>query len=893
MKAAFSRRLALVAVSGIAGLLVACASGTSTVDQTPVQSGTEDYVSRMGGDTKPSREEASKDASRPASEGGSTSEVSSRDDAARGAVAAASDNEMKKLAEYYANQAARMYSDKRYEEARTYARDALLMDPGNKLAAQIKADSDQVLGRGRTEAENMARARSEEEAALRSEAIYEISNGLNTADKLIRQGKYTDAIAEAEKVLDVIRWTNYMVETEGYEREARLMIQEAQTLREQARLEDYTKIREQERRLRELEIQEELNRYREEIRNLYTQAKEYFDRREYRDAVVVLNKILREDPYNAEVARLKQIATNLSHGQRDRTAWEDYNRNWRITMQEIFKANAIPTDDLTLPSYEDWTYTRERADRLEAQRVTRLSKEDIAVRSALENVTIALEFDANQLDDVIARFRAEGRINVIRARNVAGDTEVSLDIGRVKLRQALDLVCDQTDLSWRVENGAVIIDEQGASEGRNVVRRVFNVADLLVTLRTFRGDEPRLSGDTDSDGRFDADADADDADPLSIEDLQEVIEEAIDPESWGRDGHGIQFRQQDLIVLNSPENIERVANLLGDLRRSQGLTVSIETRFITIRDDFLEDIGVDFRGIGGSPAIPAPGIPPVPAALDDIQFGNNSNPAGPGGSGNDAGFFFQDMPPSGNARQDQRIRIENLFDQALGGRRGNVGLSGEGGMSFQLAFVDNPEVNAIIRAVRKRERATLLTAPRVTVHNTQRAHVSVMNEIAYIRDFDTNTATGIAVADPVVDVIRDGIVLDVRPTISADRRYITLELRPTLATLLRPIPTFTTSLGVGTPVAIQTPQLTLQRIRTTVTVPDGGSFVIGGLRQMSETDTQSGIPILSDLPLIGALFTRKGKSVVRQDIIIIVSARIIDLEEEEEYQYGTGPSKPR
>ena len=283
----------------------------------------------------------------------------------------------------------------------------------------------------------------------------------------------------------------------------------------------------------------------------------------------------------------------------------------------------------------------------------------------------------------------------------------------------------------------------------------------------------------------------------------------------------------------------------------------------------------------------------MPAALDDIQFGNNANPAGPGGTANDAGFFFQDMPASGNVRIDQRARIENLFDQALGGQRGNVGLTNMGGASFQIAFVDNPEINAIIRAVRKRERATLLTAPRVTVHNTQRAHVSILNEVAYIADFDTSIATGVAVADPVVEIIRDGIVLDVRPTISADRRYVTLELRPTLAVLLRPIPTFTTSLGVGTPVAIQTPQLSLQRIRTTVTVPDGGSFVIGGMRQMQETDQESGVPILSDLPLIGALFRRKGKSTVRQDIIIIVSARIIDLEEELEHRFGAGPTTPR
>ena len=895
MNSGITRRLAIAAVACITGFLAACASDPAMTDDVPVEPTTDDYVSRFGdeGERVPTREELRADAAK-SSDTGNSAEVASRGErAAKDASEGVSDNDLKNLAQYYANEAARLYADKRYTEALEYARDSLLMDPGNAVAAQVQSNAEQALGVGRSPSENMAKARSEEEAAVRAEAVYEISHGLDVADKFIRAGDYTEAIAEIEKVLDIIRWTDYMIETEGFEREARLMMQEAERLREKARLEDFVKIREQERRLRELEIQQELDRYREEIRNLYEQAKEYFDRREYDDAVIVLNKILREDPYNEQVARLKSIATNLSKGQRDRNAWEEFNRNWRETMELIKSRTPMPLEDLQLASYEDWLRTNQRADALEASRRTPLSKEDIAVRSALENVTLALFFEETPLDQVIARFRTEGRVNILRARDVDGDLEINLDIGRVKLRQALDLVCDQQDLSWRIENGAVIIDEEGAGEGRNVVRRVFNVADLLINLRTFRGDEPRLAGDTERDPRLGIDGEEEDADPMEIEDLVEVIEEAIDPESWGLDGHGLTYRQQDLIVLNSPDNIDRVSNLLSDLRRSQGLTVSVEARFITIRDDFLEDIGLDFRGIGGSPQIPAPGIPPVPAALDDIQFGNNSNPAGPGGTGNDAGFFFQDMPPSGNVRIDQRARIENLFDQSLGGQRGNVGLTNQGGMTFQLAFVDNPEVNAILRAVRKRERATLLTAPRITVHNTQRGHVSILNEIAYIRDFDTNTATGIAVADPVVDVIRDGIVLDVRPTISADRRYITLELRPTLATLLRPIPTFTTSLGVGTPVAIQTPQLTLQRIRTTVTVPDGGSFVIGGLRQMTETEVNSGIPIISDLPLIGALFTRRGKSVVRQDIIIVVSARIIDLEEEEMYRYGAGPTQPR
>ncbi len=897
-KLRLQKRLAYVAVAASFGFIAACASSTKPVDNVSVNPTTDDYVAKFddgkeNGADRAGRKEAREEASKPAASGeGEAREVQG----GRGSRASSgkfNEGELKALADHYAQEAYTYYREANYDKARALANDALDMDPGNAKAAQVRDDVERVLGLSRGESSNVARARSSEDQALRAEAIYEIDAGLDRADRLMLDGEYNKAIAELEKVLDVIRWTGYMLDTEAKEREARLMIEEARQKREEARVKDYVTTQEQERRIRELEMQEELDRYREQIRNLYSKAKEFFDRREYGETILVLNQILREDPYNAEVARLKNIARDLERGKADRDTWEAFNQNWKQVMAQIVHTNVFPKSTVELPDYEDWQRTEQRADRLERSRKTPLSKEDLAVRSALETVDLLLSFEEQTLDDVIKKLKADGKINILRARDVPGETPVTIDVGRVKLRQALNLICDSIELSWRVENGAVIIGAKGSDEGRNVARRVFNVADLLVNLRTFKGDEPRLRTDANDTDRFTQDQDRPEADPLTIEDLQGVIEESIDPDSWSKEGHGISTRQQELIILNNPDNIEKVAQLLNDLRRSQGLTVSVESRFITIRDDFLEDIGLDFRGVGGSPQIPAPGNPPVPAALDDIQFGNNANPAGPGGTGNDAGFFFQDMPPSGNVRIDQRARVENLFDKALGGTRGGFGLTNSGGASFQLAFVDNPEINAIIRAVRKRERATLLTAPRITVHNTQRAHVSVLNEVAYISDFNTSQATGIAVADPVVSIIRDGIVLDVRPTVSADRRYITLELRPTLALLLRPIPTFVTSLGVGSPVAIQTPQLTLQRIRTTVTVPDGGSFVIGGMRTMSETDVESGIPILSDLPLIGSLFKRKGKSTVRQDIIIVVTARIIDLEEEIERDRPSGENAPR
>lgn len=891
------KRLALFAAAVSFGFIAACASSTQPSAGAEVNPTTEDYVSdfRTKGKNEPARADAREEAAKPESkEAGKSEEVVQRGNrGSAGAAGKVSADELKALANYYADEAYTHYRNANYEKAYKLASDALEMDPDNKNALQVRDDVANLLGLRRGEAANIARSRSHEDQAMRAEALYEIDRGLDRADRLIRAGDFTKAMDEIEKVLDIIRWTGYMLDTEAKEREARLMLEEARQKREEARIKDYVNTQVQERRIRELQMQEELNRYREQIRNLYNKSKEYFDRREYGETIIVLNQILREDPYNQDVIKLKGIARDLQRGKEDRDTWEAFNQNWKQVMAQVVNAGTFPVDTVTLPDYEDWQRTLERQDRLERSRRTPLSKEDLAVRSALDTVDINVSYEESALDDVIKRLRSDGKINVIRAKDVDGAKTITLEVGRAKLRQALNLIAAEAEIAWRVQDGAVIFCAAGADEGRNVARRVFNVADLLVNLRTFKGDEPRLRTDATDTDRFGTDTDVPDATPLTIEELQDVIEQSIDPDSWSKEGHGISTRQQDLIVLNNPDNIEKVAQLLNDLRRSQGLTVSVESRFITIRDDFLEDIGLDFRGVGGSPQIPPPGAPPVPAALDDIQFGNNANPAGPGGTGNDAGIFFQDMPPSGNVRIDQRTRIENLFDKALGGTRGGLGLTNSGGASFQLAFVDNPEINAIIRAVRKRERATLLTAPRVTVHNTQRAHVSVLNEVAYISDFNTSTATGIAVADPVVSIIRDGIVLDVRPTVSADRRYITLELRPTLAILLRPIPTFTTSLGVGAPVAIQTPQLSLQRIRTTVTVPDGGSFVIGGMRTMSETDVESGIPVLSDLPLIGSLFKRKGKSTVRQDVIIIVTARIIDLEEEIDHNFGSGVTPPK
>jgi type II secretory pathway component GspD/PulD (secretin) len=237
-----------------------------------------------------------------------------------------------------------------------------------------------------------------------------------------------------------------------------------------------------------------------------------------------------------------------------------------------------------------------------------------------------------------------------------------------------------------------------------------------------------------------------------------------------------------------------------------------------------------------------------------------------------AGAFFNQ-----GSDGDYRGRTEGIFDRALG-----QVLSPLGGAIIQYTFLDDTDVSLILKAVEKSRHARFLQAPSLTVYNTQRANITLVNQLSFIQDYDVEVAQTAFIADPIVGIIQDGLALDVRPTISNDRKYITLELQPTIATLIRPIPEFQTTLGaLTTPVRIQLPELVIQKSQTTVKVPDGGSLVIGGLKNISLVDMQSEVPFLSKIPILNFFFSRRGSSREVENLMVIVTARITDLVEEE------------
>jgi type II secretory pathway component GspD/PulD (secretin) len=106
-----------------------------------------------------------------------------------------------------------------------------------------------------------------------------------------------------------------------------------------------------------------------------------------------------------------------------------------------------------------------------------------------------------------------------------------------------------------------------------------------------------------------------------------------------------------------------------------------------------------------------------------------------------------------------------------------------------------------------------------------------------------------------------------------------------VALLKRPIQTFTTTLANGPPVTIQLPEINIQRVRTTVTMPDGGILLLGGLKFFEEQRLESSVPWIDKIPLLSFFWSRKGTFLARRNLIVLIKAKILVLEEMEP-RYG-------
>jgi hypothetical protein len=772
-----------------------------------------------------------------------------------------------------------------FEDARNEAAFALELDNNNEKAREILRRCNEVLGDrvatvGGRFADEILRNRI---AAERDRTLVE--REMEQANAYSEQGSYGRAIESLQRALATLRLSPHFQPNDPLVREAEIRFAAAEQKRRDA---DLQALQNQEAASQaELErlAQQQIESRADRVARLLDDANKQFLSGQYAAAVERIEQALLVDPTSMPAKELLELADRARHNSAMEQSRERWRQEWNSTFLELQQSNMPQTETVVFDPVR-WAEVSQRTQASFTSAADLDSPENRAIRQKLSDTVLEHNFPSATVSDWASYYGNLTGVTFVVGPDVAGmDAETTtltdFRLSRRSVADALKVIQAQTGVAYKINHGLVQLVTPENAVGTLYYER-YPVSDLVQGFRSRPGPDLRLKAPDDDSPLF-PEVDEDPAPSVVDESrLQDILKEAVAAGRWDGSPFTMNFQAGMLLVRADKETHEGVLKLLRDLRRNVGIQIDVESRFLKVEDNFLEDVGVDLRGLGNqsSQGVPGRGLETRPnAGFDDFGPSQQQNAATPGlvGTGTEPGIFFDD----GNDG-DYMGRAEHLFDRTLGGTNNRI--NNAGGLSLQYAFLDDVEVEAVLRAVSKQERSEQIEAPRLLIYNNTRASMHVLQEISYIKDFEVEIAQAAAVANPVIGTIYDGVTLDVRPVVDSELKFITMELRPTVMTLQLPVTNFTTTLGIGQPISIQLPEVTLQRVRTTVTLPDGATMLLGGMRLVERLNLNSGVPVLKDLPGLSFLFSRKGTSLQNRKILILINAKIVIMEELEPMQ---------
>ncbi len=328
----------------------------------------------------------------------------------------------------------------------------------------------------------------------------------------------------------------------------------------------------------------------------------------------------------------------------------------------------------------------------------------------------------------------------------------------------------------------------------------------------------------------------------------------------------------------------------------QTAMVQIEVRFLGVEDEFFERIGVDFDFNFDEQATFTNGE--MTHGVPDNQPGGAglvpSNETG--GQDNTQMFvpdaitnmtYFLPTVPDGAAAQpinyfpgtfadlqipfNQPVAVPN-FGGFTGSAVLGTNLPNPDAASVGFAILSDIEAFVFLQAAQADTRNGILTAPKVTLFNGQPTTVIAANENTLIADVEQSFADAAKGLNPAVSTVTSGPTLMFEAVISADRRFVQLQISP-----IRAIQFAADRNAVADRVnsSILLPVIQHSSVQTTVSVPDGGTILLGGIKRLSDGGDERGVPILNKLPYINRLFRNTGTIKDTQSLMLMVTPRII------------------
>ncbi len=767
--------------------------------------------------------------------------------------------------------AEKLVTELRYQDAESRLEEALRLDPTNEKARELLNRVHFIVG-DRAGLQDVARAQASEERVLRQQSILEMERMFIDGRRLMDEGQNEDAVRTFDRLLERIEWFPYNVDLTDIRARANGAKGEADAA---AQREGIAQREDLELRVREgadSQRRQSLEFVKNRIDRLMDRSGIAYRAKEYGEVVRLTDQVLDLDASNSKARRLRNKSKELDALYRRMKIAERAEREWRSTNMSQRRSEIPYARVFNFPDRDQWKRIARKNMSLSDRLLGEASTEDAAIQLKLQK-PVDVEFDDQDFNEVMTFLQNISGVNFVLTKEArdaleADDNPVRLaQVKGLPLKNVLRLVLDTRDpkFSYRLKSGAVMIGPADSIR-EDLFLEFYPVTDVISSPPDFIAPQLALDeeeggggggggggsildlGDDDDDGGTDIDSDL----------LVELVEKAIGgEESEVGEGESVKIENGKLVVRSTYANHQKINELLEALRKNTGIMVTVEARFIDLQDNFLQSIGIDFGN---------PFASNLPNPINDID--GNGTQISPG-------YEFVDAQGQTNVR----AAVFNAFSQPLGSQVAPFQLTSQGGFALQYNILDNYILEAVLEANAKDQQFKQLDAPRVTAFNGQISHSLVIDQEAYIKDAEVNQTGVIPVINPVIGILNSGSILQVRPTVSHDRKYVILEIEPTLAVKL---PSRFKNLTLNlTNLNVEFPVLNVTKIKTTVTVPDGGTVLVGGLKRTITQKQQAGIPWTSHLPGLNLLFGRKGEARMQSNLFVLLNAQITVIRDEE------------
>lgn len=425
--------------------------------------------------------------------------------------------------------------------------------------------------------------------------------------------------------------------------------------------------------------------------------------------------------------------------------------------------------------------------------------------------------DVRSVLQVVADFTG---LNIITSDTVAGN--LTLRLKDVPWDQALDIIMQSKGLTMRKTGNVIWVapaDEVAAKE-----KLALEASQQIEDLEPMRTEVFTL--------RY-----------QKAEDLKNLISDEKQRILSKRGSAVVDTRTNTVFVQDTPRHLENVQSIINktDIPVKQ---VMIESRMVIADEGFSRELGAKFGinqlGTGGQNRTVVGGqignrFTEI-AADGTATMGKQMGTQMPATAGGNATIFG--VSSNGEPDLMSNLPVTNAY--------GNFAFS-----LFRLpaGFLLNLELSAL----ENDNRGKVVSSPRVTTANQQKASIQQGTEIPY-QAATSSGATSIQFKEATLS-------LDVTPQITPDDKII-MEL------LVKKDRVGERFAGV--------PSIETQRVQTKVLVANGETAVLGGIYEQEQRNDINKVPFLGDVPVLGHLFKRTTKRDLKKELLIFITPRVLD-----------------